>query len=166
MTVPGSASNPTASRRRAALRRRIQTGRFRIPRHRVLVVAAEPWQRLALVNELVDGCEVLAVSDCASALRSLADPTLVCTVVAHLDLGEGPDGIALMDAARAQAPHAAIVLITDPPRTGDQAARFVRARRAHQMLITPWNDGDVIASVCAACDGCSHRDVGRITGSL
>jgi hypothetical protein len=153
--MPSHAHSHTGTHRRVELRRQIAAAPLAVPRHRVLVVAARPWERLRIVDDLVERCEVASVASCRDAVRVLADPSLFCSVVSYLDLGDGPDGVDLMDAARRRRSRASIVLITAPPRTADEAERFVRARRAHQMLLTPWNRGDVLASVCAACDVCT-----------
>lgn len=127
---------------------------FEQVRHRVLVVAGEAWQRLALIKELELDCEVMTVATYADALRALRDPELVCAIVAHLELGGDRSALQMFDAARVLCPDTAHVLIAEAPHTYRSAELFIHSRRAQQTLISPWHDGELVAAVSAACATC------------
>lgn len=154
MTQPLPRRDRRAVRHRTLVRRRLRTAdRLELP-HRVLVVAAHAWQRDEILRDLGMTCEVMSAPSYAAALRILREPHLACSIVARLDLGSGHDGVDLMTAARTLCPLAVHVLITDPPRTHAAAQRFIRARRADQLILTPWREGEIRAAVHAACTSC------------
>ena len=81
----------------------------------LLVVDDDPLVREALVAQLeVEGCQVLARPDAATALAALEDGVVVDVLVTDLAM-PGQDGLSLIGAARQRRPGLPCLLLTGQP---------------------------------------------------
>jgi PAS domain S-box-containing protein len=91
----------------------------------LLVVDDDPLVREALVAQLeVEGCQVLARPDAATALAALEDDVVVDVLVTDLAM-PGQDGLSLIGAARRRRPGLPCLLLTGQPEEEEDEESFL-----------------------------------------
>lgn len=109
---------------------------------RVLVVDDDPAVRSLLARELGAAWVVIEASDYAKAAKVIEKNPDLHAVVSDRHLGEGPDGLALLELARDLAPDALRVLVT-----GDEVDRAlddaIGREVVYWLIQKPWRLGEV-----------------------
>ena len=105
----------------------------------------------ALLAEELEGHLQLVFADCgADAIAALDQVRELAAVVSDVDLGAGPDGFAVLRAARAQSPGCARVLVT---ARADVLLRGVSGDLVDMVFGKPWGVGAIRRYLAARIGG-------------
>jgi response regulator RpfG family c-di-GMP phosphodiesterase len=112
---------------------------------RLVLVDDDMAIRAVLFRELKRRFDVTVAADAAHALEALSNLPEVGVVVSDLDLGEGPDGLAVLEDAGRRHPQSVRLLISGSSRAPDLA----RAHPAviHAWLPKPWPERSVTTTI-------------------
>ncbi len=112
----------------------------------MLVVEDEPAVRFLICDVLeAAGFDVGGAADADQALARLNTDEAPCRVlVADLDLGRGPDGLALADAARGRDPALRVLYVTGTP---ERIPSWRTKRAAECVLGKPFHCAELVATV-------------------
>ncbi|MBD0271193.1 MAG: response regulator [Acetobacteraceae bacterium] len=112
----------------------------------VLVVEDEPAIRFLICDVLeAAGFEAGEAADADQALERLSTDKAYCRVlVTDLNLGRGPDGLALADAARGRNPALRVLYVTGTP---ERVPPWRTMRAAECVLGKPFRCAELVATV-------------------
>jgi CheY-like chemotaxis protein len=113
----------------------------------VLVVDDVDLVRRTMVRELTHHFRVVTASSAADALDQLVRCPDIAGIVSDLDLGHGPNGIALLEAVRRHRPWVVRFLATGSLLSAEERERLVEQGVAHRVFAKPWDRGAVLTAM-------------------
>lgn len=110
--------------------------------HAVLVVDDDNLMRRSIVRELRGPFVAMEASGYSEALSALATTSALEVVIADYSLGVGPNGLAVLAAARKNHPTCTRILVSGE-MDASEVEGALRTGLAHLFVPKPWSSGEL-----------------------